>query len=127
MSREPLAPVKRKPLTRAQAIELACRQKGLCGCGCGVALQPLTEGVVDEHVVCLEYRQEWANDLRNRALYRRPCAATKTKTDQGGIAKAKRLAGEGRDRKRKKIPSRPNPWGPSGSRKLKSRNTLRKP
>ena len=50
-------PGKRKPLTRAQIIEIAQRQSGNaipCGCGCGKVLRPKC---VDEHlsfvIVCL--------------------------------------------------------------------------
>ena len=45
---------KRKPLTRTEVILLCQRQAQgpiLCGCGCGEPLDPVTERVVDEHVI----------------------------------------------------------------------------
>lgn len=118
---------KRKPLTRAQAIYLAIAQMGVCGCGCGEPLDPLGEGCIDEHERALGLLG--TNDLANRRLYRKPCAAAKT--GKGGdltvIAKAKRQAGETGQRARREkrgggsIPQRTNPWPPKGSRKLQSR------
>lgn len=82
----------RRVLSRRQTIELAVRQNGRCGCGCGVKLDALKEGVIDEHIIPLELTG--SNDLENRALFRKPCAAKKTTDDFAKIAKAKRLAGE---------------------------------
>lgn len=95
---------KRRPLTRIEIITLAVEQGGRCGCGCGIKLDAAKEGVVDEHVVPLELTG--TNDLRNRALYRKPCAVKKTKADHKAIAKAKRLAGETCQGPRRKIHSR---------------------
>lgn len=85
----PDAPEKRKPLTRAQFGQLMLDQEGRCGCGCGHKLQPMTEGVIDEHVIPLGLLG--SNELTNRSLFRKPCA--KAKTGKGGdlprIAKAK--------------------------------------
>lgn len=103
---------KRKPLTRRQVIEIVLRQEGRCQCGCGVKLSPLTEGVIDEHLIALELGG--SNDLGNRALYRKPCAATKTaKKDAPAIGKVRRIVArlEGTRRPRKPIPSRPFPEG----------------
>lgn len=109
----------RKPLNRAQVVAILCRQAGgiPCGCGCGEPLDPLGEGVVDEHVIPLE--QTGPNDLRNRALYRRPCAVEKTKRDATNTAKCKRLDGETCTGPTRPIPQRANPW-PRGQ-KLQSR------
>lgn len=82
----------RRPLTRREVIELAVRQGGRCGCGCGEKLDAMREGVIDEHRIPLELTG--GNELENRALFRKPCADKKTKVDAGNIAKAKRLAGE---------------------------------
>lgn len=82
----------RRPLTRREVIELAVRQGGRCGCGCGEKLDAMREGVIDEHLISLELTG--SNDISNRALYRKPCAVAKTKNDATAIAKAKRLAGE---------------------------------
>jgi hypothetical protein len=118
---------KRKPLTRREVMQLMLDQDGKCGCGCGVKLSPMTEGVIDEHRIPLA--MGGTNELSNRHLYRKPCAAAKT--GKGGdltvIAKAKRQAGETGQRARREkrgggsIPQRTNPWPPKGSRKLQSR------
>lgn len=117
MSRPAVVIDKRKPLTRREVIQLMLDQNGRCGCGCGVKLDPMGEGVIDEHVIPLEIREN-ANELSNRALYRKPCAAKKTPGDQSAIAKCKRIVARenGTRRERKAIPSRPNAW-PKG-RKL---------
>ncbi len=122
---------KRKPLTRAQFGQLMLDQEGRCACGCGERLQPMTEGVIDEHRVPLALGG--TNDLSNRHLYRKPCAAAKT--GKGGdltrIGKAKRQAGETGQRARREkrgggsIKARANAWPPKGSVKLKSRNTFK--
>lgn len=119
---------KRKPLTRRQVLELCLRQEGRCGCGCGFKLDPMGEGVIDEHVLALELTG--SNDLSNRALWRTPCAKAKTaKQDAPTIAKAKRQAGETGQRARREkrgkgsIPSRPNAW-PKG-RKLPTKKALK--
>lgn len=79
----------RRQLTRREVIELCVRQDGRCGCGCGVKLDALKEGCVDEHVV----RLNWSgpNDLQNRAMYRKPCAAAKTKREATQDAKCDRI------------------------------------
>lgn len=116
---------KRKPLTRREVMQLMIDQDGRCACGCGVKLNPMTEGVIDEHVRPLG--QLGTNALENRRLYRKPCAAKKTEGkagDNSRTAKAKRQAGEKGQRARREkrgggsIPQRPDPWPPKGSRKL---------
>jgi hypothetical protein len=107
MNRPAVVIDKRKPLTRREVIQLMLDQEGRCGCGCGEKLQPMTEGVIDEHVIPLGIREN-ANELANRALYRKPCAAKKTPGDQSAIAKCKRIEARenGTRRERKAIPSR---------------------
>lgn len=91
---------KRRPLTRAEFGQLMMDQMGLCGCGCGVKLQPMGEGVIDEHRVPLALGG--SNDLANRHLFRRPCAKAKTVAgDVQRIAKAKAQAGETGQRARR--------------------------
>lgn len=131
LGRQPVVIEKRKPLTRAQFGQLLLDQGGRCACGCGEKLQPMTEGVVDEHRIPLALGG--SNDLSNRHIYRKPCAAAKTGKggDLTSIAKAKRQAGETGQRARREkrgggsITARKNPWPPKGSRKLQSRNNLR--
>lgn len=83
----------RKPLTKKQRAELALRQGGLCGCGCGGKLDHPGEGTIDEHLQPLELMG--SNDLANRALWRKPCSDAKTYgADLPTIAKAKRMGGE---------------------------------
>lgn len=122
---------KRKPLTRRELIQLMLDQNGRCGCGCGVKLDPMTEGVIDEHVTALGLTG--TNALANRSLWRKPCAKRKTdEEDVPRIAKAKRQAGEtGQWARRQKrgggsIPQRENPWPegrpfPKSNRKIPSR------
>lgn len=122
--REKVEPEKRKPLTRREVIELAVRQGGKCGCGCGVKLDALREGVVDEHLIPLEIREN-ANALDNRALFRKPCADAKTKADRKAIAKVKRLAGETCTGPRRPIRSRG--FDKTRSRKFDGTVVARKP
>lgn len=108
MNREPVQIHKRKPLTRAEFGQLMIDQEGSCACGCAEKLQPLGEGVIDEHRVALALGG--TNDLENRELWRKPCAASKTtRKDAPAIAKAKRIEARenGTRRERKPIPSRP--------------------
>lgn len=117
----------RKPLNRAEALAVMIRQAGgfvFCGCGCGEVLDPLGEGVRDEHRVALGLTG--TNGLPNREWWRLPCAKAKDKLDAGRIAKAKRLAGETCTAPGKPIPQRVNPWPPRGSVKLQSRPFNRK-
>lgn len=84
---------KRRPLTRAEFGQLMIDQEGRCACGCGEKLQPMTEGVIDEHLRALALLG--TNALENRALYRKPCARKKTdEQDTPRIAKAKAQGGE---------------------------------
>jgi len=119
---------KRKALTRKQLIVLMLEQEGRCGCGCGIKLDPLTEGVIDEHWNPLGLTG--TNDTENRRLLRKPCAVSKTNADMDRIVKARRQALEvGQQARRMKrdkplIQSR-NEW-PKGV-KIQSRGFQRKP
>jgi hypothetical protein len=119
--RSPEPPVVRKPLTRAEFGQLMMDQLGKCGCGCGEKLQPMTEGVIDEHVISLG--AGGTNDLANRSLFRKPCATAKTVGDKGTIGKVKRIEARenGTRRERRPIPQAANPWPPKGSTKIASR------
>lgn len=128
MNRERVQIDKRKPLTRRETIQLMLDQEGRCGCGCGVKLEPMKEGVIDEHVIPLGIREN-ANELANRALYRKPCAAKKTPGDQSAIAKCKRIEARenGTRRERKPIPQRVGGgWPAKGSQKLSGRGWPKK-
>ena len=126
----------RKPLTRAQFAFLLIQQEGRCGCGCGVKLDPMGEGVIDEHVIPRELSEPGSQGerdaLSNRRLFRKPCAKAKTTGDIAQIAKAKRQAREkGQAARREKrgkgsIPTRPSPWPAPGTRPLQSRGFERK-
>lgn len=92
---------KRRALNRTEVILVLQRQTAapiLCGCGCGEPLDPVTERVVDEHVIPRELSevgcQGERDDLANRRFYRWPCALEKTRTDLAKIAKAKAQGGE---------------------------------
>ena len=120
---------KRKALTRKQLIVLMLEQEGRCGCGCGVKLDPLGEGVIDEHWNPLGLTG--TNETENRRLLRKPCARKKTDTeDTPRITKAKRQGGEKGQWARRQnrghglIQSR-NEW-PKGQ-KLQSRGFQKKP
>ena len=120
---------KRKALTRKQLIVLMLEQEGRCGCGCGVKLDPIKEGVIDEHWNPLGLTG--TNDTENRRLLRKPCAKAKTDgADMPRITKARRQALEvGQQARRMKrdkplIQSR-NEW-PKGQ-KLQSRGFQKKP
>lgn len=105
--RERVEPEARRPLTRRETIELAVRQNGKCGCGCGEKLNALTEGVTDEHVIALHHGG--TNDLANRSLWRTPCSKAKTaKADAPASAKIRRIEARetGTRRARKPIQGR---------------------
>lgn len=91
----------RRALNRTEIILVLQRQTAapiLCGCGCGEPLDPVTERVVDEHVIPRELtevgHQGERDDIANRRFYRWPCALEKTRTDLARIAKAKAQGGE---------------------------------
>ena len=119
--RAPQPPVARKVLTRAEFGQLMIDQMGRCGCGCGEKLQPMTEGVIDEHLIALG--AGGTNDLANRALFRKPCATAKTVGDKGIIGKVKRIEARetGTRRVRKPIPQAANAWPAKGSVKFPKR------
>jgi hypothetical protein len=100
-------PEKRKPLTRRQFAELILRQEGRCGCGCGVKL--VADRIIDEHLNPLD--SLGSNDLTNRALFSKDCAARKTERDRRERDKGRRLRGETCAGPKKAIPSRPASWG----------------
>jgi hypothetical protein len=120
---------KRKALTRKQLIVLMLDQEGRCGCGCGVKLDPLGEGVIDEHWNPLGLTG--TNDTENRRLLRKPCAKVKTDgADMPRITKARRQALEVGQQARRMKRDRPliqsrNEW-PKGV-KIQSRGFQRKP
>ena len=128
---------KRRALNRTETILVLQRQTAapiLCGCGCGKPLDPVTERVVDEHVIPRELSEVGAQGERdaieNRRFYRWPCALEKTRRDLAQIAKAKRQGGEetGQRARRERrgagsIPARKNPWPPKGSRKLPTKKS----
>lgn len=121
MNREPVTIEPRRPLTRRETIELAVAQLGKCGCGCGVKLDALREGVTDEHRIPLA--QGGTNALTNRELWRTPCAVKKTKKDAGDIAKARRIEARenGTRRERQPIPQHVNGLQSRGFDATKSR------
>lgn len=82
----------RKNLTRAEFAQLMLDQDGLCGCGCGVKMDAMREGIVDEHMIPLA--AGGTNALPNRRLLRKPCAQRKTdEDDKPRIKKARHQAG----------------------------------
>lgn len=119
--RAPEPPAVRKVLTRAEFGQLMINQMGRCGCGCGEKLQPMTEKVIDEHLIALG--AGGTNDLSNRALFRKPCATAKTVGDKGIIGKVKRIEARenGTRRARKPIPQAASAWPPKGSVKFGKR------
>jgi hypothetical protein len=106
MNREPVPIEPRRALTRKEYLHLAIDQNGRCGCGCGVKLDAMKEGVRDEHRIPLA--QGGTNALPNRELWRQPCSAAKDKRDAKDTAKCKRIEARetGTRRERPPIPSR---------------------
>ena len=93
-------PGPRKPLTRVQILQLAIRQKLLCGCGCGAPLEPVC---IDEHMVPREtLPADRCDHIDNRALLNPPCAKAKTKKDQAVIGHWRRARGDSGQVKRRK-------------------------
>jgi len=93
-------PGPRKPLTRVQILQLAIRQKLLCGCGCGAPLDPVC---IDEHMVPREtLPKDRCDHIDNRALLNVPCAKAKTKDDQAVIGHWRRARGDSGQVKRRK-------------------------
>lgn len=81
----------RKRLTPKQRAEMWQAQGGLCGCGCGMALNYRGKGDTGEHVW---WFVSLGNDKLPDALYRRECALKKTNGPRGDIntiAHVKRL------------------------------------
>lgn len=126
----------RTRLTRTQTVLILQRQATgpiLCGCGCGVELDPVNERIVDEHVIPRKQAaagHEGERDvLENRRFYRWPCAMEKTRADLAVIAKAKAQGGEtGQYARRLKrgagtIPTRAGGW-PKG-RKIETKKSMR--
>lgn len=126
----------RTRLTRTQTVLILQKQATgpiLCGCGCGVELDPVNERIVDEHVIPRKQAaagHEGERDvLENRRFYRWPCAMEKTRADLAVIAKAKAQGGEtgqyARRQKRGKgtIPTRAGGW-PKG-RKIETKKSMR--
>ena len=94
MTRPDRTPEARKPLNRREFAELALRQEGRCGCGCGRKLDFRTpRAITDEHILALF--EGGTNDLDNRALYvTDPCAKAKTDAEKAVHAKIRRRRGE---------------------------------
>lgn len=106
MIREPVTIEPRKALTRKEYLHLAISQNGRCGCGCGLKLDAMKEGVRDEHRIPLA--QGGTNALTNRELWRQPCSTKKDKVDAANTAKCKRIEARenGTRRERQAIPNR---------------------
>ncbi len=93
-------PGPRKPLTRVQILQIAIRQKLLCGCGCGAQLEP---ECIDEHMVPREtLPADRCDHIDNRALLNKPCAKAKTVGDQAIIGHWRRVRGDSGQAKRRK-------------------------
>lgn len=88
-------PGKRKPLNRAQIIEIAQRQSGNaipCGCGCGNVLRPKC---IDEHLVVRDrLPADKADKIDNRGLWNPECAAKKTASEAAENSHHRSVRGE---------------------------------
>ena len=85
--------VKRKPLTKREALEMFIAQDGLCACGCG---QKLKAGEIDEqHFPHHELRKDDPDyDGKPNELWIRACHKKETKdVDMPRITKARHQAG----------------------------------
>lgn len=93
-------PGPRKALTRVQVLQIAIRQKLLCGCGCG---EPLDPECIDEHMVPREtLPADRCDHIDNRALLNKPCAKAKTVKDQAVIGHWRRVRGDSGQKKRQR-------------------------
>lgn len=121
--RERIAIPERKPLTLAREVAIL-RRFARCG-GCGKPLSSRSEYVYDHEIPLEICGRDEPDDMRPLC---HDCDKPKTAADQGVIARAKRLAGETcTGPTRRPIPQRPDGgWPPPGSRKLQSRNTLKR-
>lgn len=102
-------PVERVPLSKWQFAMLFLQQQGKCA-KCATKLE--RGNTIDEHLQPLDHLG--GNELSNRALYCKPCATVKTKTDLAASWKGKRLRGEVGNGPKRKLQSRND----LGSRKM---------
>ena len=102
MSREDVQPIAREPLTKLEFAKLAVEQKGKCA-KCGVKLKFEPYQIRDEHVVSLF--GGGTNDLSNRQLWCADCVKPKNAEDAARHAKIKRLRGEPKQGRKRKIQS----------------------
>jgi 5-methylcytosine-specific restriction enzyme A len=105
--RPPVMPLRRQRLSRIAFAQLLLAQEGRCA-RCSERLK--ADAIIDEHLTPLD--QGGSNDLANRALLCRPCAAKKTAADQSASARGRRIRGETgqkrrRARRRAGLPERP--------------------
>ena len=104
---EPIELENRKPLTPKQRAEMFAAHKGIC-CLCGDKILDPNKWI-DEHFIPVAIGRVTGsvNAMENRGPVHIECAKEKTTKDRKDIAKAKRLANEtGQNRKKKKIQSR---------------------
>lgn len=107
LTREPVQPTKRRPMTRARRTRIWLRDKGLCG-NCG---EPVPRrGTTIDHRIPL-----WlggADDDGNLRFMCRACDQPKTSEDKGVIAHVKRLIRKADPETRKPPQMRSRPWTP---------------
>lgn len=104
------APEERRPLSKWEFANLFLKQGGKCA-KCSGKLEK--GNTIDEHLQPLDALG--SNDLSNRALYCRPCAAHKTKTeDRPRRDRGRRIRGEVGNGPKKQIASRGFQTPPAG-------------
>lgn len=103
MKREDVQPIPREPLTKLEFAKLAVEQKGKCA-NCGVKLKFEPYQIRDEHVISLF--GGGTNDIENRELWCVACTKPKNADDAARHAKIKRLRGETKQGRKRKIQSR---------------------
>lgn len=121
--RERVVIPERKPLTLAREVAIL-RRHVFCG-GCGKHMSQRSDYVYDHEIPLEICGRDEPEDMRP---FCKDCDKPKTSADQTTIARLKRLAGETcTGPTRNPIPQRPDGgWPPRGSRKMESRNNLRK-
>lgn len=107
----PFSNIKRRPLTTLQRAKLFAEHDGICVI-CHHKIDGVRERWIDEHIIPLS--RGGTNEWDNRGPAHERCAREKTKSDNSGAAKDKRVFAKhigARVHKSRPMPgSRASPW-----------------